>query len=1098
MEALVAVGLAGNVVQFVQFSSSLVSEVQSIRKTGSPSSLPDLQNLCKTVVEQASTIRKFLTSSTNNLAKEEQDLVRVAEDCENAGNQFMEYLQSFTGTSSRFSFTKKLKTTVKFQFSHHRLEDFLVKLDRFRSTLLLGTTIFSRTTAEANHKEILKLLHTNEENLESRHKLEELAKEMRLYTESRLEKLISSIEDCVKKSNSGHKIEEIAKEIKLYTDSRLDNLDSSIEDCVKKLDSLCKEMPQTQRREQNVLNWLDFRRMTWRYEAVPLAYQETYEWIFRPPRDEDGWNCYRTYLERDNTLPYFINGKAGSGKSTLMKFIVEHPEADRALTRWAGPIHELLVLKFFFWDPGTALQKTIEGMLRALLHSALTSHAELIASLFPREFGHKWSSRIVEDLPGQPDIVEVRKAFDLLLKKTSNTLRIAIFIDGLDEFEGDHKEIAQWFRSIMSQHRHIKVIISSRPINAAIHVFRDCPNLNLHDLTKHDMKLFITGHLDAHDGMRTLSKHYPSEARDMIAEIRDKAQGVFLWVKLVVRLLLDGLEAGDDLSDLQRKLHSLPAGLREIYTRMFSRLNAEYKVEAAKIFQLMQTWHSTVPDPFTTATLYFALQPPAQALSKSGGIPDIRATNFFYENAEARIRTRCCGLLELRKWTTHPIEKTCILGEMQVNDAEDLNASTVDYLHRTVKEFLSSQDVWQEICGITQRSRFDPFESLISACVSVLRVDGERATARDQITAFYRQAEHLPPLNLRPYMDCLEWLMLPVSLESPQKVAGGPPSPWSTGSKRNVPMSDVVRPNGIESLQTFAAWAGLSKYLEDYYNRKANVSPNEQRSVLESAVSSWHQPHLSMTHRRETLLFILGHVVSPKEKEQIFQILAQTRRNILHEKEKPEEHAVLYAICILTGLPVGKVIGCTVRHGLESDNLSASSCMSFVHFYTLQNAELCPSRLRSLSSILKMSDDPENRTLGIRLERLSERLQTLERLDSERKQILGDQSVQDLRNQCMSLAKSLDMEINGVELLSQVAEQLLQCRLRLSAMSAGVKTDTMDKMYIADTEGQLSQIEAQVSQEIALTELLHKEREFLERLRDAYMSDMDNEGWILV
>jgi hypothetical protein len=72
MEALIAVGLAGNVVQFVQFSGSLISEMRSICETGSPSAIPDLQKLAKTVVEQAASIQKCLKSSEKDLEKEEQ------------------------------------------------------------------------------------------------------------------------------------------------------------------------------------------------------------------------------------------------------------------------------------------------------------------------------------------------------------------------------------------------------------------------------------------------------------------------------------------------------------------------------------------------------------------------------------------------------------------------------------------------------------------------------------------------------------------------------------------------------------------------------------------------------------------------------------------------------------------------------------------------------------------------------------------------------------------------------------------------------------------------------------------------------------------
>jgi hypothetical protein len=104
LEALVAVGLAGNVVQFVQFASTLVLEAEKIRKNGSPSSLPALRKLTKELMAQAAVIIKSLKSSNATLEPDNQvsplyqarcfgswitdtnqNLLNTAVDCEQAG-----------------------------------------------------------------------------------------------------------------------------------------------------------------------------------------------------------------------------------------------------------------------------------------------------------------------------------------------------------------------------------------------------------------------------------------------------------------------------------------------------------------------------------------------------------------------------------------------------------------------------------------------------------------------------------------------------------------------------------------------------------------------------------------------------------------------------------------------------------------------------------------------------------------------------------------------------------------------------------------------------------------------------------------------------
>lgn len=72
MEALVAVGLAANVVQFVQFSSQLIAETARIRHSKDPSTLPNLRNLSQSSITQAETIYKCLKSKSATLTEEDQ------------------------------------------------------------------------------------------------------------------------------------------------------------------------------------------------------------------------------------------------------------------------------------------------------------------------------------------------------------------------------------------------------------------------------------------------------------------------------------------------------------------------------------------------------------------------------------------------------------------------------------------------------------------------------------------------------------------------------------------------------------------------------------------------------------------------------------------------------------------------------------------------------------------------------------------------------------------------------------------------------------------------------------------------------------------
>lgn len=78
-------------------------------------------------------------------------------------------------------------------------------------------------------------------------------------------------------------------------------------------------------------------------------------------------------------------GKAGSGKSTLMKLLATDDGTLDSLRRW-GAGDRLLVFSFYFWNSGTPLQKSLEGLFRSILLQALQECPELGEKLFPDRF----------------------------------------------------------------------------------------------------------------------------------------------------------------------------------------------------------------------------------------------------------------------------------------------------------------------------------------------------------------------------------------------------------------------------------------------------------------------------------------------------------------------------------------------------------------------------------------------------------------------------------------------------------------------------------------------------------------------------------------
>jgi hypothetical protein len=563
------------------------------------------------------------------------------------------------------------KTAIKFQWASHKIDDFVSTLDRLRNSLTLATLLALRKNSETSNAEVL--TH-----------------------------LLKIQDDCqyqgLNTTRTQDTIEALSTSIQNRTEDAFQTIQGLNSACLEEIRALRHDKIISEKdvgREVEILEWLDFRQILWRYHAIDKAYTDTYGWIFRPPSEQNQWSDFSAHLQNDSTHPYFVNGKAGSGKSTLMKYVQTHTTTRALLEQWAGS-KKLAVSHFYFWNLGTPLQKTHTGLLRALLHDILEQYPELIPAVFPKLYRAR--ARLDEDCA--PQYIELKEAFALMVEKSKFT-KIAIFIDGIDEFDGDHQDMAMFLRSLSST--DLKLVVSSRPLNACFGALEGCPSLRLQDLTRPDMKRYVDEKLSFHP----LMIQSPEQASLLTTELMDKADGVFLWVVITVRLLIKGFEDGDNLDELQQTLRSLPPDLKSLYRRMFETMDPHYRRQGSELFQLTRKWYQLRPDEeFLAIAVFYATQNPSAAFE----VPNSGMASIDYDDKvgwlERRLRSRCCGLLEVR----HP----------------NAGLSIVTHMHRTVDEFLTLDEVWEEVCEVTKSTGFEPTLNLASACLAVAKTSSDR------------------------------------------------------------------------------------------------------------------------------------------------------------------------------------------------------------------------------------------------------------------------------------------------------------------------------------------------------------------------------------
>lgn len=137
----------------------------------------------------------------------------------------------------------------------------------------------------------------------------------------------------------------------------------------------------------------------------------------------------------------------------------------------------------------------------------------------------------------------------------------------------------------MGRSPNIKICASSRPWNEFTDAFEHSEwKLYPHDLTRDDIQMSVKDKLRDSDNFKRLQQSDGVAAEKLSLEITDRAQGVFLWVFLVVRSLLHGLMKEDDIQDLRKRLRGFPTDLKETFSQMLNNIDESYRKRTARLF----------------------------------------------------------------------------------------------------------------------------------------------------------------------------------------------------------------------------------------------------------------------------------------------------------------------------------------------------------------------------------------------------------------------------------------------------------------------------------------------------------------------------------
>lgn len=194
--------------------------------------------------------------------------------------------------------------------------------------------------------------------------------------------------------------------------------------------------------------------------------------------------------------------------------------------------------------------------------------------------------------------------------------------------------------------------------------------LRLQDLTRNDITLYIRETLEQNDLFNQLRKRDNAHCVELVEEVVSKAQGVFLWVFLVVRSLITGLTNADRITDLRRRLRLLPSDLESYFAHMLATIDTFYEKQTAQTFKI--ALHASEPQNIMTYVMLDELdEDPQFALHLD--IREWQSTEIRpkIESMVLRINALGMGLLEV----------------VRSKDSAVLGADEVDFLPRTARDF---------------------------------------------------------------------------------------------------------------------------------------------------------------------------------------------------------------------------------------------------------------------------------------------------------------------------------------------------------------------------------------------------------------------------
>jgi Ankyrin repeats (3 copies)/Ankyrin repeat/NACHT domain len=393
---------------------------------------------------------------------------------------------------------------------------------------------------------------------------------------------------------------------------------------------------------------LFFPEMEERYKDVVVVKNNTYEWLHQH-------ESFKKWISQGKGL-LWINGKPGSGKSTLMRYAFDNLIASREKGDTG------VFLSFFYHGRGNHLQKTAYGLHRALLYQLLDQVPDELQDLVC-VFEKKCRTQGKAGETWQWNEHDLKKFFESSLSKILESRPVWIFVDAIDEC-GQTPAV--------NLSKHFVHLLKPSFLTSQFHICFSCrhyPALTLDDVPEicmeHENKKDISTYV------RTQLHEHTETAPALLNTITQRAKGVFMWACLVVQRFQEMRAEGESYSVIEKEIDKTLPDLEELYTKIVQ----DMKSRSASLRLLR--WICFAIRPLSLEELRWAMVIDAnlQSDKKFQSLRECRYAGDFPCDCKSacgcdlmgkKVRTLSCGLVEV---------------------VESSGKQTVQFIHQSTQDF---------------------------------------------------------------------------------------------------------------------------------------------------------------------------------------------------------------------------------------------------------------------------------------------------------------------------------------------------------------------------------------------------------------------------